>query len=82
MCLTHSCDEGPKKKAKRFALSASEIAKLPTLQESFDSTLHVNSKDVETAIVKDLPITQGELEQMRSGRGSSFHNAIQKARKV
>ena len=79
MCLTYSCDEGLKKKAKRFALSALEITKLPTLQEGFDSTLHVNFKDVKTAIVKDLSITQGELEQMRYRRGSSFHNAIQKA---
>ena len=54
MYLTYSCDEGPKEKSKQFALNASKIAKLPTLQESFDSTLYINFKDVKTVIIKDL----------------------------
>jgi len=81
-CLIHDCMIEPTPKAKRFALSAPDLAKLPTLQEKFQSGSCVQLKDVETAIIHDLPVTRGELQQMRHGTGSALYRTIQKARKV
>lgn len=82
VCLSHDCEDGPTPKAKRFALRAPDLAKLPSLQEKLKSDTVVQLKDVESAIVKDLPITRGELQQMRHGVGSALHRTIVKARKV
>jgi hypothetical protein len=81
-CLVHNCTDDPTPKAKRFALSAPDLAKLPTLQEKLQNGSFVQLKDVESAIVHDLSVTHGELQQMRHGIGSALYQTIQKARKV
>ena len=82
VCLMHDCLVDPNPKARRFALSAPDLAKLPTLQEKFKSDGTVQLRDVESAIVKDLPVSRGELQQMRQGNGSVLYRTIKKARKV
>jgi hypothetical protein len=80
VCLMHDCLVDPNPKARRFALSAPDLAKLPTLQEKFKSDGTVQLRDVESAIVKDLPVSRGELQQMRQGNGSVLYRTIKKAR--
>jgi hypothetical protein len=83
--LLHSCgvdDAGTQERVRSFALSARELAILPSIVSKMEGEMNASSKDVTQAILKDVPVCEGELEKMRGGPGSSFHHALRIAREV
>jgi len=67
---------------KSFALSARELAALPSVISKIEAKIQTSAKEVGEAIISDLPVTKGELQKMRGGPGSSFSHALKIAQKV
>lgn len=80
MELHHNCTK--EMKANRLPLSSSYLKDLPSLQNMLEEKKKLSVRDVEKAIKSDIPISEGEYQQMRGGIGSSLNRTLKKAIEV
>lgn len=67
-------------------MSAPDLASLPSIVQILESGMVASAKDVTKAILSDIPVHIGELQQIRGERsnssGSSFLRTLRVAREV
>ena len=78
--LLHTCEEEARQ--KRLPVSSGYLKNLPTLHGMLEDDKKLSAHDIEKAIKADIPISDGEFQQMRGGVGSALYRTLKQAQEV
>lgn len=78
--LLHTCKEEAKQ--KRLPVSSAYLKNLPTLHGMLEEDKKLSTHDIERAIKADIPVSDGEFQQMRGGVGSALYRTLKQAQQV
>lgn len=78
--LLHTCEEEAKQ--KRLPVSSAYLKNLPTLHGMLEEDKKLSARDIERAIKADIPVSDGEFQQMRGGVGSALYRTLKQAQQV
>lgn len=80
VCLCHTCEEEARQ--KRLPVSCGYLKNLPTLHSMLEKEKKLSVHDIERAIKVDIPVSDGEFQQMRGGVGSALYRTLKQAQEV
>jgi hypothetical protein len=69
-------------KQKRLPVTSTYLKSLPTLHDMLEQNKKLSVHDIERAIKSDIPISDGEYQQMRGGVGSALYRTLKQAQEV
>jgi hypothetical protein len=78
--LLHTCEEEARQ--KRLPVSSGYLKNLPTLHSMLEKDKKLSAHAIERAIKADIPISDGEFQQMRGGIGSALYRTLKQAQEV